>query len=230
MRVNVCARSGWTSLRPVRRGAPLARKIRRDSGSFSSLERSSSSERIIVVGMGNPLYASLIAGATRSVHLRRPYRDCASSNPRTVPGTPDARHPSTESSVGFPEASRYMSRDARAGACSRKSMNVERPLANRISMNPPPPRLPAKGCVTARANPTATAASTALPPRFKTDTPTSVACGSSVTTMAWGALTGSAAETGEASNVAMENQTASGSSAARLAMCIIDDCTSKLSR
>src|SRR4051794_5432185 len=34
-----------------------------------------------------------------------------------------------------------------------------------ISMTPPPPMLPASGCVTARANAVATAASTALPPR-----------------------------------------------------------------
>ena len=51
-----------------------------------------------------------------------------------------------------------------AGAFSRKSMNVVRPSAMRISMKPPPPRLPANGCVTASAKPTATAASTALPP------------------------------------------------------------------
>src|SRR5215475_2390937 len=39
-------------------------------------------------------------------------------------------------------------------------------------MNPPPPRLPAGGHTTASASPTATAASTALPPRFNTSTPT----------------------------------------------------------
>src|ERR1051325_10158387 len=39
-------------------------------------------------------------------------------------------------------------------------------------MKPPPPRLPAAGCVTASANATAIAASTALPPRFMTSTPT----------------------------------------------------------
>ena len=55
----------------------------------------------------------------------------------------------------------------RAGARSRKSMNVVRPSARRISMKPPPPILPARGCVTASANPTAIAASTALPPDFE---------------------------------------------------------------
>ncbi len=39
-------------------------------------------------------------------------------------------------------------------------------------MKPPPPRLPAAGCVTASANATAIAASTALPPRFMISTPT----------------------------------------------------------
>src|SRR5262249_30711390 len=37
---------------------------------------------------------------------------------------------------------------------------------------PPPPRLPAEGHTTASARPTATAASTAFPPRFNTSTPT----------------------------------------------------------
>ena len=40
-------------------------------------------------------------------------------------------------------------------------------------MNPPPPRLPALGRVTASENPTATAASTALPPLFIISIPTS---------------------------------------------------------
>ena len=68
-----------------------------------------------------------------------------------------------------------MLRDAFSGARSRKSMNVARPSAKRISMKPPPPRLPANGCVTAIAKPTATAASTALPPFCSTATPTSAA-------------------------------------------------------
>src|SRR5688500_9276850 len=42
-------------------------------------------------------------------------------------------------------------------------------------MNPPPPMLPAVGCVTASANPVATAASTALPPRRRMSAPTSEA-------------------------------------------------------
>src|SRR5580700_303396 len=73
-------------------------------------------------------------------------------------------------------------------------MNVERPSANRTSMNPPPPRFPAEGWVTANAKPTAIAASTALPPACSTATPASVACVSRVTTIAWRACTGCAAQ------------------------------------
>src|SRR5262249_22867982 len=41
-----------------------------------------------------------------------------------------------------------------------------------MNINPPPPRLPADGHTTAKASPTATAASTAMPPPFTTATPT----------------------------------------------------------
>src|SRR3972149_5524948 len=57
-------------------------------------------------------------------------------------------------------------------------------------MNPPPPMLPASGSTTASAKPTATAASTALPPCFRTSTPASLASGCADTTMALGAITG----------------------------------------
>src|SRR5262249_9573440 len=53
-------------------------------------------------------------------------------------------------------------------------------------MNPPPPRLPAPGQVTASANAVATAASTALPPFFKISMPTLDAIGSTDTTAAFG--------------------------------------------
>src|SRR5712691_2892194 len=52
-------------------------------------------------------------------------------------------------------------------------------------MNPPPPRLPACGCVTASAKATATAASTALPPRCSASSPMCVARFSWLTTIAW---------------------------------------------
>src|ERR1035438_1223456 len=98
--------------------------------------------------------------------------------------------------VALPAASTYMLRVAASGARSRKSMKVVRPSAMRSSINPPPPRLPAPGCVTASAKPTATAASTAFPPACRTLSPAAVACGSTVTTMPCRARTGCAAQTG----------------------------------
>src|SRR5437762_3162552 len=53
-----------------------------------------------------------------------------------------------------------------------------------MTMNPPPPMFPATGWTTASANPTATAASTALPPRRRMSVPTSLATGCDDTTMA----------------------------------------------
>src|ERR1035437_963900 len=100
------------------------------------------------------------------------------------------------SSVGLPEESRYMLREAAWGARSRKSMNVARPSARRTSMKPPPPMFPAAGWVTARANPTATAASTALPPARRTATPAWVAWRSRATPMACRARTGCAPHAG----------------------------------
>src|SRR5436190_1258032 len=51
-------------------------------------------------------------------------------------------------------------------------------------MNPPPPMLPASGSTTSSAKPTATAASTALPPCFTISMPTSLASGWPETTIA----------------------------------------------
>src|SRR5215210_1275955 len=56
-------------------------------------------------------------------------------------------------------------------------------------MNPPPPIFPASGCTTARAKPTATAASTALPPCCRMSRPTCLAIGLPDTTIALGAST-----------------------------------------
>ena len=53
-------------------------------------------------------------------------------------------------------------------------------------MKPPPPRLPASGSTTAIANPTATAASTALPPRRNTSRPATLAMSFPDVTMACG--------------------------------------------
>src|SRR5437868_695138 len=58
-------------------------------------------------------------------------------------------------------------------------------------MNPPPPMLPAAGYVTASANAVATAASTALPPALRTDTPAADASGQTETTTPLPKLLGS---------------------------------------
>ena len=57
----------------------------------------------------------------------------------------------------------------------------------RITMNPPPPMLPAAGKVTVSAKPVATAASTALPPARMISAPTRLASSLLLTTIALGA-------------------------------------------
>src|SRR5687768_13980634 len=64
------------------------------------------------------------------------------------------------------------------------------PFARLIIINPPPPRFPADGHVTASASPTATAASIALPPRRMISTPTRDAISLVEATIACRALTG----------------------------------------
>src|SRR5437764_410386 len=78
-----------------------------------------------------------------------------------------------------------MSRVAAPGAVSRKSTTTGRPpsAAGTISMYPPPPMFPAAGQVTASAAAVATAASVALPPRFRISRPTSDAIPLTLTTM-----------------------------------------------
>src|SRR5262245_47791792 len=63
-------------------------------------------------------------------------------------------------------------------------MAAVRPSAMRMTMNPPPPMLPAPGYVTASANPVATAASTAFPPRRMISRPTLLAIESLLETIA----------------------------------------------
>ncbi len=60
-----------------------------------------------------------------------------------------------------------------SGAFSRYSNVVASPEGVRTIMKPPPPMLPADGCVTASANEVATAASTAFPPFARTEAPAS---------------------------------------------------------
>ncbi len=69
-------------------------------------------------------------------------------------------------------------------------------------MNPPPPMLPAEGCVTASANPVAMAASTALPPARSTARPTWLARRSTDTTIPFGDRAGGRDTTGSNAMVA----------------------------
>src|ERR1035437_2606162 len=98
----------------------------------------------------------------------------------------------------LPLASWYMVSEAWSGAFSRKSMKVVLPLWSRNSRKPPPPRLPAAGCTTARAKPVATAASTALPPARSVSRPASEARWWTLTTMACRARTGCSSRLGSA--------------------------------
>jgi hypothetical protein len=65
---------------------------------------------------------------------------------------------------------------------SRKSTTTTRPRASRETQNPPPPRFPASGHVTASAKATATAASAAFPPFFRISMPTLAAVSSAAAT------------------------------------------------
>src|SRR5579863_10382108 len=73
----------------------------------------------------------------------------------------------------------------------------------RTSMNPPPPMFPAWGSTTASANATATAASTAFPPRFMISTPASDASFSSLTTIPFGSRRDLAGHSGSVSRAAV---------------------------
>src|ERR1700676_2605998 len=61
---------------------------------------------------GKPSDANFTAGSSTSVQDLWPYFLCASSKPRTDPGTPEARQPTRLSLVSLPVASRYISREA----------------------------------------------------------------------------------------------------------------------
>jgi hypothetical protein len=130
-----------------------------------------------------PSRASAIAGATSSFHGFLPSFLCSSHSPATAPGTPLARWPVRERSVGLPSLSRNIVSVAAAGAVSRKSS--ARPLRGsiRTTAKPPPPMLPAVGWTTASANAVATAASAALPPDARICLPAAVASAASDTTM-----------------------------------------------
>ena len=77
-----------------------------------------------------------------------------------------------------------MSRLARSGARSRKSIATLSPRSARYSNRNPPPPIPVDcGRSTLMANEAATAASTALPPRRSMSAPASLAAGLAAATM-----------------------------------------------
>ncbi len=132
--------------------------------------------------------ASRIAGSITSSRGSRPCASCAASSPATVPGTPTARCPRVDDPAASPA---YISRQAPDGARSRKSQLVAVPSARRRTRKPPPPTFPASGLTTASANPMPTAASTAFPPWRRIWSPTLLASGCPVATIAWSARAGS---------------------------------------
>ena len=93
-------------------------------------------------------------------------------NPSTVPGTPlPAREYNDIPGITAPESSRNISLPELEGAFSLWSRVKEFPSISDATRNPPPPKFPLLDEVTAKANPTATAASMALPPFFNISIP-----------------------------------------------------------
>ena len=98
-----------------------------------------------------------------------------------APRVPRARPASRALVPASPDAAAYMSRDAEAGAVSRKS-SVRSSEPKCTTANPPPARFPAVGYATASAKAVVTAASTAFPPRWSISTPAFVASAQSLVT------------------------------------------------
>ena len=168
---------------PWRSGSSPRKKIARVVAKRASAFCSSTSASARNWSTGKPCLASAIAGAASCRSGLVPKRCKARCSPAGLPGTPADEAPKrTLSSSRVPSARRYMPAVADCGAHSRKSNDVVVPSAMRTSKKPPPPRLPACGCVTASVSATATAASTALPPSRSTARPAAVACGSQLTT------------------------------------------------
>ena len=90
-----------------------------------------------------------------------------------------------------PESFKNISLCALKGAFSRWSRLIELPSEKEATKKPPPPKFPLLEEVTARAKPTATAASIAFPPFFRMSTPASDACLLVETTMPFSPKTGS---------------------------------------
>ena len=131
-----------------------------------------------------------MAGSINCGHGSRPCSSHARNKPATVPGTPTARWLWWWTFGSYTPSFMNIVGDAPAGAISRKSYAVGSPLAGRNTRNPPPPMLPAVGCVTASAKAVAMAASTALPPRRRMSAPISDARPLADTTMPFVARTG----------------------------------------
>src|SRR5258708_19707771 len=80
---------------------------------------------------GKPFDASATAGAMFSAHFFLPYLFTAISKPRTVPGTPDERQPSTLSLVISPPPSRYLLPEAFSAPPPRHTLKLVPPPAMR---------------------------------------------------------------------------------------------------
>ena len=151
----------------ARGGPPFGRKVARRGGEDRE-PRAVAADGLAAIVVDHEAFAGQSDGGLD--HRGERQLAVASGAPRSVrrrrPGTPAARWPVTLARSARRAASRYMSRLARGPARSPGSpARAPVPSAMRITMNPPPPMLPASGCTTASAKPTATAASTALPPR-----------------------------------------------------------------
>ena len=97
----------------------------------------------------------------------------ARRRPATVPGTPTASGPSWWRSGSYLSVFQVHRRRGTGWAPFRDSQRLALTRRRPEDEKPPPPMLPAVGCVTASANAVATAASMALPPRARIAAPAS---------------------------------------------------------
>src|SRR5262249_16440796 len=160
-----------SSSSPASYGTPFFVKAATDAGYFCIERRTDLSERARFSLIGNPSRASAAAGSTSRFHGSLPCSFHARCRPATVPGTPTAIWLLWCSSELYCPSFSHIVGEAFAGAFSRKSYVTASPDDGRYTMNPPPPMLPAVGCVTASANAVATTASIALPPSLMTSAP-----------------------------------------------------------
>ena len=185
MRSSTRARSGVFHVDPTAGASPFGKNSAADAGSFDRRSFESLISSANAASTAKPSRAIAMAGARRSFHGLLPFAACSAQRPATLAGVPlDAFHPHARGRGRRPArrmGPTYMSRDAAAGAVSRKS-SARSSAPKRTTANPPPPRLPAVGYATAIANAVATAASTALPPCWSTSSPIFVASAQSLVT------------------------------------------------